>query len=37
MNIDWSNVKELTIDNKAVKRLELDGVVVWEKNNTNTQ
>lgn len=31
MNINWSNVKDLTIDNKAVKKLELDGVTVWEK------
>ena len=31
MNIDWSKVKDLKIDNKAVKKLELDGSVVWEK------
>ena len=31
MNINWSNVKDLTIGGKSVKKLELDGQVVWEK------
>ena len=31
MNINWSNVKDLTLDGKALKKLELDGQVVWEK------
>ena len=31
MNINWSNVKDLTLDGKSVKKLELDGQVVWEK------
>lgn len=29
--MNWDNVKALTFNNKAVKKLELDGVTKWEK------